>query len=571
MPARLCLAVLAFLLLLPLPGHSGALTAKNQLVPQSGYNPQALPDDILLPMPCGLQMVFRTVEIPAQGLLWDRGLTLGCDNCDRPGMEYYDRRYPSSISGPFTRDDLPEAWQGLVPTSKDMNYQYYFIGKYEVSTLQWKAVMEGVCPQETIPEADAMPKTEISWFDAIDFSKRYTEWLLSNAPESLPHFKDDPKNIGYLRLPTEAEWEYAARGGNRVASETLHQEDFFPLEGNTTISDYAIYRSEGNARIYDKAQTIGIRKPNPLGLHDTSGNAAELVLDEFHFSVGGRLHGSAGGFLRKGGGFSSSEGEIKPGRREEIPYFSNHGATSTRDMGARLVLSGVNTPDGRRRQDLMEEWKQLGERGSVQITGDNPLSELDKLLEATADPQIKENLSRLRAIIKDNQAQLEKKDSENLEGLIRTSAYIIEALRSYAVRNSMAIKNIKDAKDEIEKLKAKGGNNGGMLKFQQESVEKYGEAKLKFLEAIAAILNFYRMKMEEMAKFDVESYKTNLNIVKSEYRSAGVGFMANMSQNVDVLEKHMEMMRSGRQTLLTKGKILDDVLVKPLRDDIPLK
>lgn len=549
---------------------AGALQTKGQVSPESVSNPHPDPDDIILPMPCGLQMVFRTVAIPAKGILWDRKISLGCDNCDRADMDYYERRFASAISGPFTKEDVPQAWVATLNKATDVRSNYYFIGKYEVTARQWRAVMDGSCPAGTVAEADARPQTDVTWFDAVEFTRRYTEWLLQNAPDALPHFKQDTKNVGYVRLPTEAEWEYAARGGSRVPVENLLQEDFFPIEPGATLADYAVFRAEGDARIHEHAQAVGQLRPNPLGLYDMSGNAAEMVLETFRFSVGGQLHGSAGGFLRKGGGFSNGAAEIKPGRREEEPFFTSAGGMRARDLGLRLVLSGIDTPDGSRRQELLKEWQHLGLGESPVITGENPLKEIEKLLERTTDPALKANLEKLRDVIKDNQVRLEKKDSENVESLIRTAAYTIEALRSYAVRNAFAVKNKNEAQKNMDKLKADGKQNNEMYKFEKESVAKYDALCQSFLEAMASIINYYKLKLDEIVKYNNELYKNKLTMVAGEYKSGKSAFSLNMTKNMAILSDHLEQLRSKGQGVLSKNKILVDTLNPSLREGLKL-
>lgn len=111
--------------------------------------------------------------------------------------------------------------------------QFYFEGKYEVSKRQWDAVMGGQCMDgDALPALspeDARPVVEVSWHEAQEFTRKYTEWLLANAPQSLPGFQGDDRNTAFVRLPTEAEWEYAARGAQKVSPLSLSQEDFFEM------------------------------------------------------------------------------------------------------------------------------------------------------------------------------------------------------------------------------------------------------------------------------------------------------------------------------------------------------
>ena len=123
----------------------------------------------------------------------------------------------------------------------------YYIGKYEVTQALWEVVM-GSNPSNF--KGDKLPVEEVSWNDCQEFISKLN---------SLAGRK--------FRLPTEAEWEYAARGGKKSRG--------YQYSGSRKISDVAWYdRNSGR-----KTHPVGTKHANELGIYDMAGNVSEWCSD----------------------------------------------------------------------------------------------------------------------------------------------------------------------------------------------------------------------------------------------------------------------------------------------------
>ncbi len=129
----------------------------------------------------------------------------------------------------------------------------FYICKYEVTQELWTAVMGESSTvstkwKESLGKGDTYPAYNISWNDCDTFIQRLNAMTNKN-----------------FRLPTEAEWEYAARGGN--------QSKGYLYSGSDTIGNVAWYYPD------HKINIIMQKQPNELGLYDMSGNMAEWCSD----------------------------------------------------------------------------------------------------------------------------------------------------------------------------------------------------------------------------------------------------------------------------------------------------
>lgn len=146
----------------------------------------------------------------------------------------------------------------------------FYIGAYEVTQEEYERVMgenpSWFCPsgpgRDRVAEADTRrhPVDMVSWDDAVEFCRRLSQ---------LPEEKGDSR---VYRLPTEAEWEYAARGGTTTrycTGDTITARDANVNEGPRTL----------DSRLHGMTRPVGSYKPNAFGLHDVHGNVWEWCAD----------------------------------------------------------------------------------------------------------------------------------------------------------------------------------------------------------------------------------------------------------------------------------------------------
>ena len=166
--------------------------------------------------------------------------------------------------GTFTMGATPEQGSDAEDWEKpthQVTLSSYYIGETEVTQALWQAVMGKTVSQiaseisrETYGVGDNYPMYYISWNDCQKFIKKLNSLTGKN-----------------FRLPTEAEWEYAARGGNKSRG--------YKYSGSDNVDNVAWYKENSD----DKTHPVKSKQANELGIYDMSGNVQEWCQDWYGF------------------------------------------------------------------------------------------------------------------------------------------------------------------------------------------------------------------------------------------------------------------------------------------------
>ncbi|MBK8501029.1 MAG: formylglycine-generating enzyme family protein [Saprospiraceae bacterium] len=158
-------------------------------------------------------------------------------------------------------DEVGDLSEGCRPVHS-VRVSSYYLSKYPVTQQLWQVVMKN---NPSLYKGENRPVDTVSWLDTQDFIETLNriEW------------RGNPGTEGKFRLPTEAEWEYAARGG-RYSQRQLELGNDYLYVGSDRLGQVGWFKDNSNV-----TRKVGLLLPNELGLQDMSGNIWEWCKDWF--------------------------------------------------------------------------------------------------------------------------------------------------------------------------------------------------------------------------------------------------------------------------------------------------
>lgn len=329
---------------------------------------QDAPKLVTIKLPDDSEMRFHAVylSIEASNQAGSRKITLGSYSANH---NYKEQLVRTSLGGGFIGKRECGKQRGDCNAWETTRFDWlYYLGETEVQRSQWDSVLRWMDQQDrrAVPRENcsqhnnhsSLPVTGVTLAEIARFIEALNVWILQRQSDRLPTLHSAR---AFCRLPTEAEWEFAARGGVEEKDTEIFKS---PHPYGDDLGKYEWHRNNSNGEI----RACGSRnlQPNKIGLRDMLGNVEELTGSLFSTDY---LQGRFGHQVVRGNSCFDAPNDFSVSHRTEYAPYDEHGnLRRDQKIGFRLALSTFVSASAPcvRPEEVWRTYDQLNHSSTIQ-------------------------------------------------------------------------------------------------------------------------------------------------------------------------------------------------------------